>query len=118
MAESRHEQCTPNALVEHGTDGLNRSKPLRKQRVDALDVGEGAGKLTRQGDFGVEVESMTDNRADTKRWLTADGASAAKLAENRGSQTSGRWTSTELSGHPATQLSTTRVSFSSGRSSR
>ena len=36
----------------------------------------------READLGVEVESMKSDRANTKRSLTTDEASAAKLKES------------------------------------
>jgi len=46
------------------------------------------GKLTRQGDLGVEVEGLKGDLAETKNSLAADQALAAKLGLSCGSQSS------------------------------
>ena len=45
-------------------------------------------KLARQGDLAVEVESLKNDVAETKRSLAADQELAAKLAESCSSQSS------------------------------
>ena len=49
-----------------------------------------------QGDLGVEVESLEDDLAETKRLLAADEALVAKLVENCGNQSS-KWEDSEKS---------------------
>ena len=45
-------------------------------------------KLTRQGDLGVEVESLKNDVGDTQRSLAADQELTAKLAESCSGQSS------------------------------
>ena len=66
---------------------MRGSSKRRKKELGTLPATIEA-KLARQGDLAVEVESLKNDVAETKRSLAADQELAAKLAESCSSQSS------------------------------